>query len=141
MEEELRLFSQSIKEMRNSKFIFAQGKISNLLASIAASENLCVTAEYCLAGFDYELEFFKAVLQNDGEYEFFIPAASKTAVALVFCLLCQFDLGKADFTEFLTKYYSKYNVLTAYGVFCEEVILPFQNAFFDIIRKIEETSC
>ena len=126
--------------MRKSKFIMSQQKIAQVLSSIAESENLYATVEYCLQGFDFDLELRLATLKNEGECELIIPANSKTAVALVFCLLSQFDLGKSDFTEFLTKYYSQLDILTAYEVFCETIILPFQKSFFDIVKKIEETS-
>ena len=137
---DLSRFSYCIEQMANSKFIFAERKISNLLASITESENLYATMQYCLHNFDYELEFLKAKLQNEGDIELILPIDEKRTVAFVFCLLCQFDQKTLNIAEFMVKYFSN-DVHEGYNLFCEKMLVPFENALYAIVRAIEEGNC
>ena len=127
---ELQDFCEKCDSLCSSKLILADKKISNLLKTIAASEDICIFLKDCLEGFNYKIEYLKSK-QPDGEkkdkYIIALPT-EKSLVAFVFCLLCEFENKEKDLTDFLIEFYD-FNELfnDGFANFCNKVIIPFKN--------------
>lgn len=137
----LKDFEDKCDVLCKSKLILADKKISNLLKTIAASEDFCKFIKQCLEGFNYEVEFMKCKKPDDakkGKFKLKLPE-NETLIAFVFCLLCDFENKEKDLTNFLIEYYD-FNELFADGYknFCESVIIPFKNTVTLLCVNSEE---
>jgi hypothetical protein len=131
----LKEFSEKCDILCQSKLILADKKISNILKTIAGSEDFCKLIKHCLEDFNYKIEFLKS-RKPDGikkdKYVLSLPSG-ETLIAYVFCLLCEFENKEKDLTEFLIEYYG-FNELfhDGYKSFCESVIVPFKNTVLEL---------
>lgn len=134
---DLKDFMEKCDTLCKSKLILADKKISNLLKSIAASEDLCIFFKQCLEDFNYKIEFLKAKQPQAEKKDKFIlkMPEGKTLIAFVFCLLCEFENKEKDLTDFLIEFYD-YNELfcDGYENFCNKVITPFKEAVSELCK-------
>lgn len=125
----------------SSKLILADRKISNLLKTIAASEDFCRFLEKCLAGYTYKQEFKKAVIphpEKEGRQALKMPK-DESLVAFVFCLLCEFENRERDLTQFLIEYFGFDDLFNdGYANFCRDVIMPFKDAVLRLCSPVED---
>lgn len=126
-----------------SKLILADRKISNLLKTIAGSQDFCRFLEKCLTGYNYKAEFLKARSphkEKEGKFVLRLPKG-ESLVAFVFCLLCEFENKERDLTEFLIEYYGFDDLFgDGYANFCREVIMPFKDAVLKLCSPAEDDS-
>ncbi len=86
-------FKEKSDAVVSSKLILADKKISNLLKTIAASEDFCRFIKQCLEDFNYKIEFLKSKKPDGAKKDKYILSLPRggTLVAYVFCLLCEFE--------------------------------------------------
>ena len=136
---ELSLFLEKADELLESKYIIADVKILGLLKAVAASETLVAIFKNCLSGFDYTLAKEKYLTKSkylSGEKgEFIQPSSSRELLAFVFCILCDIDSKKIDFSQFINKYFYLDGSFSAgYSEFLSSMIKPFCNS----VKKLME---
>lgn len=116
-------FLTACENLRNSKYILAENKITALLKSVADNRQLYSMFGAALYGFDYKTTFSECV---DGNM-FALPTDPKTAIALVFRILMDIDSGKMPLRNFLEAYFYNESINESYAHFGLEVISPFES--------------
>lgn len=128
-----------MNEIRGSKFILADIKLNELLKLIALEPELYRLTEYCLKDFSFDLEFMRAEVPNhSGETKFLfrLPAEVEKVVALVFCLLCEFDNRQKDLQAFLIdNYVTEGNYQVGYEAFIRQVVEPYVLAVKTVLEQ------
>ena len=128
-------FFTACDELISGKYILADNKISELLKSIAASNELTTLFSAVTKGFDYpaaKRQYLKYPLTPNGTRgAAYLPRDRAESIAFVFCLLVEFDGGTMHLDEFLRKYFYEDGSYTAsYSLFATRMIRPFR----DIVR-------
>ena len=131
--ESLRRFSVSCMDLVTSKFILADAKISVLLQCIAEEQQLCDIITEALRNFDYEGTL--AACCKDGVFE--LPNDARSSIALIFCLLFDFDTKKRELSDFLKAYFGG-NSNQAMFDFGHRVIKNFKTAVEHAVCEIEK---
>ena len=121
-------FIDSCDDMINGKFILADVKILKILNMIASSEPLYRYIQECLIDFDFSREFSRAEVQNRLNNGNFVPPVEKEKlVAMVFCLLVEFDKKHLDFYSFISNNFATLTPGGEYGLFAKTLLVPFKN--------------
>ncbi len=115
-------FVSACDDIRNSKFIFAKGKITALLKSVADNKQLYSMFGAALVDFDYKRVFASCVNGST----FVLPQDPKTAIALVFRILMDIDDGAMPLQNFLEAYFYSESINESYARFVLEIIVPFE---------------
>lgn len=130
-EDELNLFIKKADELIESKYIFADVKITGLLKSIALSDVLMCMVESVLNGFNYD-EVFARSFVKEGENplgQYFEPESTKDLIALVFSVLLKIDGKEIDLAHLMKNYfYADGSVFNSYNKFVTEFIKPFKTS-------------
>ncbi len=129
-EDDFASFLAAIDELIGSQYILAESKISVLLQRIAASRRTYSLFERALSGFDFNYEFSLAKRRTAaGGETIALPPSRKRTVALVFCLLLDFDTGRFRLRDFLHIYFfSNNNPNWEFAAFVKDVLMPFREA-------------
>lgn len=128
-------FVRVCSEMVNSKYILADGKITDILQTIAGSAKLYELVRAAVKGFDFEYELKKAKSTAGGKVSLLIPTDTKNLIAFVFCLLIKIDSDEILLKDLLDTFFScDSGIYEEYDRFCDEVIVPFANAVISIFR-------
>ena len=123
---EIGKFNKRLDELVNSKYLLADGKISEVLKSIASSELLFEIFAHVTDGFDYALSKGKSFYEEGGKGSFSMPEKDEDKLALVFSLLYEIDDRKEDLFALCNRYfYSAAGNQTSYENFCALVLIPF----------------
>ncbi len=131
--ESLKRFSFCCMDLVTSKFILADAKISALLKCIAEEQLLCDIITDTLRNFDYEGTL--ASCCKDGVFE--LPKDDRSIIALVFCLLFDFDTKKRELSDFLKTYFGG-NSNQATFDFGHRVVKSFKHAIEVAVCEIEK---
>ena len=128
-EDAFRLFDEAIYALVSSNFIIAQRPISDLLRCLIFSSELHAFISECVRGVNYQEELKKAFQETESGSSFVLPKSNKRIIALVTGLLSDFDRGEKNLTAFMRALYPANDNATQYKLFCENVIVPFYEAF------------
>ena len=119
-------FNKRLDELVNSKYLLADGKVSEVLKAIASSELLLEIFAHVTEGFDYASAKEKSFIEIGGKGSFYMPDKDEEKLALVFSLLYEIDDKKEDLFALCNSYfYSAAGNQTSYENFCRLVIIPF----------------
>ncbi len=126
--EQLNLLVSRLDGLRDSKYLLADKKISEILKIIAGSEVLFHLFEFCTTGFDYyKVKNSCFIVSPEGEKFFKRPKSDKDFLAFAFSLFYEFDIKKADLFKTLTEYFNAgQDLKDCYEVFVEKLVLPFK---------------
>ncbi len=128
-EDAFRLFDEAVNALIDSNFIITQKPITDLLKCLVFSDKLHAFVSDCVKGVNYQEEFEKAVTETEYGPSFSLPPSNKRIIALVTCLLSDFDSGKRTLTGFLREFYPTNDNNQKYKMFCDGVLVPYLNAF------------
>lgn len=121
-------FISSVNNLINGKFILADVKIAEVLKKIGSSDELFNFVSKALIGFNFEKEFRKAEIKNRFNGGVFkLPSSAKEAVALVFCLLVEFDTKRIDFYDFIKENFPTTNNKGDHNSFANTILVPFRD--------------
>lgn len=139
VEAEVALFMKRCDELISSKFILADAKITELLKSISASEELYILFKQVTEEFSYARakEVFIAATPDGSTNRkvVLLPEDTYEQIAFVFCLLVDFDSGVMDLNQFLQEYYNVDGSFTeSYAAFVNQLIKPFKNAVRQVLK-------
>ncbi|MDR2634590.1 MAG: hypothetical protein LBC13_01270 [Clostridiales bacterium] len=122
-------FNGICADLRAGKLILATKDIRRLLKCMVYYDELREIIEGCKTGFDYPKAYSRAIVGLGAHAVFKLPQSPKLRVALVVCLLAEFDMQKRDLIKFVLDYFPSENSNRAYERFAENLIYPFQEAF------------
>lgn len=106
-------FSAQCDEFIGSKLIMSNQKIRMLLRCMAYYDELKKLAYDCRFNFDYDDEYNRAIVNLGTATIFRLPASLRKRVALILCLLLDFDEGRRDFVKFVQDFYRADDKTTA----------------------------
>ena len=126
--EQYEAFCQACDELKNSKIILADAKVSKVLRSIVSSPTLVEIIGDALVGYNYANELSKCTTTDlEGNMHIELPAEPYRVIALVFSILTEFDTRRLDLQEFVEQYFAAENLTESFNRFCNELIVPFRN--------------
>ncbi|MGN0822688.1 MAG: hypothetical protein ACI4NG_02850 [Candidatus Gallimonas sp.] len=137
-------FLSACDEMIGGKFAYAEIRASEILKTIAASEDLTALFSAVTDQFDYisaKREFLRFPAEPGASHgAVFLPSDRGAMLAFVFCLLVEIDGGALRLNDFLLRYFYEDGSYTAsYSLFVERLIRPFRDivrdCFPDVDRK------
>lgn len=121
----LKDFADACDKMSQSKFIMIDKRISDVLKTIAKSDEIFDYIKDCMINFNFEKEWKLATARMG---MLLIPEEPRKFVAFVFVLLNCLDDKKINASDFLSKYFSKSESQAGpYNEFCQAVIQKFKN--------------
>ena len=131
-------FAYNMDDVISCRYVLSAKKISVLLKSISQSKLFVELFQYCLNGFDYEVESAKYLNPNPpyGEKHFVLPSDKKTAIALIFSLLYSIDNKKIEFMDLLNEFFFEKEVNQAYARFSREVLMPFKRLVISVVNEM-----
>lgn len=125
---EVKRFISSCDDMINGKFILADIKILKILNMIAGSEPLYKYIQHCMIDFNFEREYGKAAVKNRISGTTFVPPSEhEKLVAMVFCLLVEFDKKRLDFYTFISENFATLTPGGEYNLFAKTLLVPFRD--------------
>lgn len=139
---EIKHFISSCDDMINGKFILADIKILKILNMIASSEPLYKYIQQCLIDFNFEREYGKACVKNRLNGTTFVPPSEhEKLVAMVFCLLVEFDKKHIDFYNFISENFATLTPGGEYNLFAKTLLVPFRDVIanhFGLLNNMPE---
>ncbi|MEG1613725.1 MAG: hypothetical protein RR357_06130 [Clostridia bacterium] len=121
-------FVAQCDELMNTKLIMSNQKIRMLLKCMAYYDDLREVVDDCKYNFDYDEEYSRAIVNLGTATVFRLPNSMRKKVALVVCLLLDFDEPRRNFVQFLQDFFNSEDRNEAYGSFCKNIIAPFKEA-------------
>ena len=115
-------FLNAISSMLESKYILIDRKISDILYSIANTEDVYRTIAKCMINFDFRLAWSRAA----GSTFIKLPERDCDRIAFIFCFLNNIDDKNLDITMVLDKYFSYDAETKPYELFCKNIIVEFK---------------
>ena len=131
-------FSAQCDEFIGSKLIMSNQKIRMLLRCMAYYDELKKLAYDCRLNFDYDDEYNRAIVNLGTATIFRLPASLRKRVALILCLLLDFDEGRRDFVKFVQDFYRADDKNDSYVGFINGIIAPFKEAVLTLLSDDEK---
>ena len=133
-------FKNLCSQVVNAKFILSQQAISQLLKYVVTDETIYSTVDLCMKNFDYYQEFKSSVVETADSATFKLPYGNRKIVAMVLCLLYEFDNGKRNMSDFMFKYYPAVSANESYYLMVKALIVPFEKALCDLLSGKNDTT-
>ncbi|HIU82616.1 MAG TPA: hypothetical protein IAC70_01515 [Candidatus Faecicola pullistercoris] len=131
--EAVQAFLAQCEELENSKLIMSHNKIRMLLRCLAYYDELRNLVDECKYNFDFDREYSKAIVSLGTSNMFRLPLSNRKKVALVVCLLLDFDVPRRDFIRFVMEFYPSPDRSESYRGFCNGIIVPFKKAVLELL--------
>ena len=134
------LLEDTCRQIVESNAIMVQQPLVNLMKLIAYNAAIegCVMA--CYRGINYPVLLAKCQRLDDSGYHFVLPDTNRAVVALVSKLLYDFCMGTQNLQTFTGKIYPQCDVRTGFVRFCEDIIMPYKEAFREVLlNQVDES--
>lgn len=115
-------FLNAISSTLESKYIYIDRKISDILISIAKTPDVYNVIAKCMINYDFKEAWKKAVKSNFIK----LPLNEEDRIAFIFCLLSNIDDKNLDITMVLDRYFSYDSEIKPFELFCKNVIVEFK---------------
>lgn len=124
-------FVNACKELKNSKIILADAKVSAILRSIVSNPTLVEVVGETLVGYNFlnELENLTRSKTED-----LLPSEPRKIIAFVFSLLSEIDARRLDLQEFVDQYCKADTLAESFERFNNELIDPFCHYLCDWVN-------
>ena len=145
LNEQYQAFCNACDDLRASKIILADAKVSKILRSVVSCPSLVEIIGDALVGYNYANELGKCVTTDlEGNKHINLPPEPYRVIALVFSILTEFDTRRLDLQEFVEQYFHADGIQESFERFCEELIVPFCDFLCDWVgyktgKKEEES--
>lgn len=153
--EQCQAFWEACDELRNSKIIIADSKVSKVLKSVVSCPALVEIVGEALVGYNLTNELNKLTGTGlNGKPKLELPNEPYRVIALVFSLLSEFDARRLDFQEFIAQYFPQESLTDSFNDFNEKLLLPFRDYLCEwvgfkekkdepaqIVEEVEECDC
>lgn len=137
-DEAVAAFTAQCDEFIGSKLIMSNQKIRMLLKCLAYYETLRNVVSECRYNFDYEAEYSRAIVNLGTATVFRLPQTPRKKVALVVCLLLDFDESRMDIVNFIRDFYREDDRNDSYVGFINGIIAPFKAAMLELLATGEK---
>lgn len=131
-EESLNNFCHQLDELISSRYLFANGKIFDVIKSINSSKLLTDIFAYFTDGFDFQTALIDSFIEQ-GEFKSFnLPVKNTDVMAFVYSLLREINYKNVQLTDLLDYFDAGKNYENAYKNFANAVLLPFKSYTYQI---------
>lgn len=120
--EQLAAFVDACKELKNSKIILADAKVSAIVRSIVSNPALVDVVGETLTGYNF-LNALDAVSRSKNGS--ILPSEPRKVIAFVFSLLSEIDARRLDLQEFVDQYFAGETLAESFENFNSQLIDPF----------------
>ncbi len=120
-------FLNAVSSTLESKYIFIDRKISDILISIAKSPDVYNVVAKSMINYDFKEAWKKAVKSNFIK----LPMHAEDKIAFIFCFLSNIDDKNLDITMILDKYFSYDSEIKPFELFCKNIIVEFKYLIMD----------
>lgn len=120
-------FLNAVSSTLESKYIFIDRKISDILISIAKSPDVYNVVAKSMINYDFKEAWKKAVKSNFIK----LPMHEEDRIAFIFCFLSNIDDKNLDITMVLDKYFSYDSEIKPFELFCKNIIVEFKYLIMD----------
>lgn len=131
-EESLNNFCRAVDKLSESKYLFANASIFEVITVINSSKLLSDLFKYFTDDFDFYDVLTRCCIDNDGVKSFALPARNTDVVAFVYLLLREINYGKFQLADLLDYMNAGKNYEAAYKNFCKIIIEPFRSYTYQI---------
>lgn len=115
-------FLNAVSSTLESKYILIDRKISDILYSIATTQDVYNVIAKCMINFDFIQAWSSAVKSNFIK----LPQNEDDRIAFIFCFLSNIDDKNLDITTVLDKYFSYDSETKPFDLFCKNIIVEFK---------------
>lgn len=115
-------FLNAVSSTLESKYILIDRKISDILHSIATTQDVYNVIAKCMINFDFIQAWGGAVKSNFIK----LPSDEDDRIAFIFCFLSNIDDKNLDITMVLDKYFSYDSETKPFELFCKNIIVEFK---------------
>lgn len=131
-EESLNNFINLLDELIQSRYLFANSKIFDVVTAINSSKLLSDMFNYFIDGYDFKTALVEAFNEDNGQKHFELPVKNTDVLAFVFLLIREINFKNLQLTDLLDYFDSSKNYENAYKVFTKAVLLPFKSYTYQI---------
>lgn len=126
--EQYKAFWDACEDLKSSKIIIADAKVSKVLRSVVSCPALVEIVGEALVGYNFSNELGKLVTTGlDGKARITLPSEPYRVIAFVFSLLSEFDSRRLDLQEFISQYFPEESLIESFRDFNEQLITPFRD--------------
>ncbi len=125
--EQIKQFTTACDNMKNSKFILVNKRISEILKSIALTPAVYNIIAESMINFNFASSY-KAATSKKGSFA--VP--KDKIIAFVFCLLRAIDDGKVNVTELVSNYFLAED---QYSMFCDCTVVALKQKVIERFNK------
>lgn len=120
--EQFEAFYDACQELKKSKIILADAKVSAVVRSVVSSPALVEVVGETLVGYNF-LNTLDNLTRN--KQNAILPSEPRKVIAFVFSLLSEIDARRIDLQEFVDQYFKAETLAESFERFNEELIEPF----------------
>ena len=121
LSEQLEELKLAYENLASATLVLAEKNISNILKTIASSNDIYNLIAEKILGYDFNLDYNSVV---SGEISLSDLIASKRTIPFVFCLLNEVDNGKIELVDFIKPVFGK-NIDVGYSELTNNLIKEF----------------
>lgn len=129
--EQFEAFVDACNELKNSKIILADAKVSAILRSIVSNPTLVEVVGETLVGYNFLNELDTLTRSKTGVL---LPSEPRKIIAFVFSLLSEIDARRLDLQEFVDQYCKADTLAESFERFNNELIDPFCHYLCDWVN-------
>lgn len=121
--EQFQAFIDACEDLRKSKIILADAKVSAIVRSIVSNPALVEVVGEALVGYNFahELEMLSGSKSGIS-----LPSEPYRVIAFVFSLLSEVDARRIDLQEFVDEHFEAESLAESFERFNNEVMIPFR---------------
>lgn len=135
-EDTLAKLSAKSEELLSASVILIEKKMSDLMKFLAVDEDLYAIVAHCVDGFSYQQGWSKLFTPTDTGYRVNLPPTREETVAVVFCLMCEFEKDSpAQLPDLLDSYFSAETAGASAKRFQNELLAPFIAALMSLAEQ------
>lgn len=131
-EDSLNNFINLLDELIQSRYLFANSKIFDVITHINSSKLLSQTFSYFTEGYDFKTALVEAFNDLDGKKYFELPVKNTEVLAFVYSLLREINYKNLQLTDLLDYFDSTKNYENAFKNFANAVLVPFKSYVYQI---------
>lgn len=127
-------FLNAVSSTLESKYIFIDRKISDILISIAKTPDVYNVVAKSMINYDFKEAWRRAVKSNFIK----LPMGDEDRIAFIFCFLSNIDDKNLDITMVLDKYFSYDSEIKPFELFCKNIIVEFKMLILKQLGVVSE---
>ena len=135
-EESLNNFCRAVDALIDSKYLFANKGIHEIITVINSSKLLSDLFKYFTEGFNFYDTYVKCVKDVNGEKSFELPTKNTEVIAFVYSLLLEINYAKFQLADFLEYMSLGRNYEANYKTFCQNLLIPFKSYTYQIGMQV-----